>query len=174
VTRKVTLTIPDELGERIDRHRDKLNQSAIFATAVEKELAKLEIPTIQDDLSATIARLRAERAKYEDEHYQLGLAAGTKWAKRADYVALRQVGIEDVPPVPAQIGLPAGMDYHHDAAKAFDVLLESLGPEYYTRYSSVVGGTIRLVPSKRFNAPRYWQGWYDGAKGVWSAVKDKV
>jgi hypothetical protein len=93
VTRKVTLTIPDDLGERIDRHRDKLNQSAIFAAAIEKEIEALESPTVEGDLSAVIERLRPQFEEYERRHYRMGFDDGVAWAKtEADYPTLTRLG----------------------------------------------------------------------------------
>jgi hypothetical protein len=78
---KVTLSIPDDLAERVDKFRDRLNQSAIFADAIRKEVATLELTNDLGDLSAAIARLRPQRDSFERDVYQIGFRVGVQWAK---------------------------------------------------------------------------------------------
>jgi len=42
MTKKITLSVPDNLYEKIDRHKDLLNLSEIFRTCVSEELKKVE------------------------------------------------------------------------------------------------------------------------------------
>src|SRR5689334_22320509 len=83
MTVKVTLSIPDELAERIARHRDRVNPSATFAEAMRRELAALELTEDLGDLGATRARMRPERDAYENEPHSLGYRVGVAWARDA-------------------------------------------------------------------------------------------
>ena len=40
--RKLTITIPDELGERLEPWRDRMNISKVCAEAIEEEIGRLE------------------------------------------------------------------------------------------------------------------------------------
>jgi hypothetical protein len=53
--------VPDGLAAQIDKHRDRVNQSAVFAEAIRKDVATLELKTDLGDIGAAIERLLATK-----------------------------------------------------------------------------------------------------------------
>jgi hypothetical protein len=83
----MTLTVPDELAEKIDRWRHRLELSKEFRTAIAKRIDRLEREDseMEDGMNGSIERLRRERAESTDRAAKEGSAKGVAWAKSAPY-----------------------------------------------------------------------------------------
>ena len=156
MTRKVTLTVSDALAERIDRFRDRLNQSAIFAAAIDKEIRQMEVPTVKGDLAGVVERLRQQRDTAREEWHAHGVEDGTGYAReQADFTELYQLRTL------ADSSDWARMEPYYR--------LGSLAQEY---------GHEILSDYKREGEPilynEYWAGFCDGMLSVWNAVKAQL
>jgi hypothetical protein len=89
MARKVTVSIPDMLYEKMERWRRSFNLSRMFQDAVAEAIQKKEDfqKRLQEDLdlSEVIARLRKEKARSEGDFFDTGKCDGVLWAKSAGY-----------------------------------------------------------------------------------------
>jgi hypothetical protein len=92
--RKFNLSVPDALAQKIDDRRDQLgNLSAIFQDAIAAKISKQEEFEKRlkgdEDMEATILRLRREKAGIQTDYFSKGKEEGLKWAKAASYTDLQ-------------------------------------------------------------------------------------
>jgi predicted transcriptional regulator len=149
---KLTITIPDDLAERLDPVRDKMNISKVCAAAIDREVSMLaDLPVDVQELAATIARLRAEKAEAEQEDYNTGLEWGQQYAEgRASYAEL--------------------MDYASIPGRIDPITLDELPEEEREGFAEQrADWGLQVV-----NPDRFARGWLDGLLAVWGALKGKV
>jgi len=89
MAKKVTVSIPDMLYEKMERWRRSFNLSKMFQDAVAEAIQKKEDfqRRIQEDLDLgdVIERLRREKEQSEGNFYDAGKRDGFLWAKSASY-----------------------------------------------------------------------------------------
>ena len=154
MTVKVTLSIPDDLGVQIDKYRDRINQSAIFAEAIRKEIAMMDLKTDLGDLGAAIDRLRPDREAYEKQHGQLGYAAAVEWAtKKARYAELKEA---------AKWNGNQATDYADDKNA------------FFSTHAGIAQYKAQAANPGPFNDKGFILGWFNGCKAVWDALSDKI
>jgi len=85
VVRRINITIPDALAERLDKVKAEMNVSQICATALEKAVYMREaIQHASGARQATIERLRGQRKESEDATTAAARKAATKWVHGKD------------------------------------------------------------------------------------------
>lgn len=90
---RLNITIPDELSERVERWRDRLNLSRVCQDAISRELDRLEhIPAEVKSMHEALARLGREKAKVEQSSFRKGVHDGLEWARGAEYALLKRWG----------------------------------------------------------------------------------
>lgn len=77
MARRLSISVPEELYERLRAFRGEMNVSAICARALETELSRREAGDLGPDMLAVVERLQAERG----ETFQAGYRMGVKYAK---------------------------------------------------------------------------------------------
>jgi len=147
---RIQITIPDELAQRLEPWRDRMNISKVCAEAIQSEITTLEAsltPEIEG-LAEIIARLREHKASLEQSDYATGLADGDSFArKRAGYDDFIRYGVIAESIELDQVELPDDVEALLEAA-----IREG---EVTDRWS-------------------YTAGWLDGLQKIWDAIKDKV
>jgi len=73
-----TISIPDELDERLERLQDHINVSRVCAAALEKEVAMLEATPVGADADVQSMLRRLQTAK--ERWHQRGREDGRRWA----------------------------------------------------------------------------------------------
>ncbi len=96
--KKFTLSVSDELAERIDRYRDHLgNLSGLFQKAVDEKITKKEQFDVRlkedPDIDEIAARLRQEQKEADNDFSEEGKDKGLYWAKRASYSDLKYAAL---------------------------------------------------------------------------------
>jgi hypothetical protein len=87
---RLTVSIPQDLHDRLDRWRDNINISRICQEALERELRRLEeLPEDAVALGDMVRRLSKEKADGDRRWFSQGVADGMTWARSAGYVDLR-------------------------------------------------------------------------------------
>ena len=89
MTKKVTISVPDDLHEKMQEWRDDFNFSAIFQEAVNKAIERKEgfkrrlgeVTT----MAQVIERLRKEKAESSLSYFEQGKKDGLEWAMAASY-----------------------------------------------------------------------------------------
>ena len=93
MAKKITISIPDMLHEKLEKWRQSFNLSKMFQEAVTDAIQKKEDfhKRIKEDLDMAeiIERLRIEKLKSEGDYTENGRAEGLLWAKNAHYDELR-------------------------------------------------------------------------------------
>ncbi|ACN15295.1 hypothetical protein HRM2_21970 [Desulforapulum autotrophicum HRM2] len=89
MARKITLSIPDLLHEKMEEWRQSFNLSKMFQDALAEAILKKEEfqRRFQEDtsMSETIERLRREKRVSEGNFLENGRIEGFQWAKSAHY-----------------------------------------------------------------------------------------
>jgi hypothetical protein len=73
-----TISLPDELDARLERLQDRINVSRVCATALEKEIAMLEVTPVEadPDVQRVLRRLQSVKERW----YDRGRKDGRRWA----------------------------------------------------------------------------------------------
>jgi hypothetical protein len=89
MAKKVTVSIPDMLHEKMEKWRESFNLSKMFQDAVMEAIQKKEDfqKRIREDLDLhdIIERLRKEKASSEEDFSDSGRRDGLLWARSAHY-----------------------------------------------------------------------------------------
>lgn len=145
---RLSITIPDQLAERLEPLRDRLNLSKICSEAIGREVAMLtDLTTDVRDFGDLIARLRGEKAGVVERLYKLGFECGHSYARSAGYEWL------------------ASTDY---SGRTFGELPDG------EREAALSGALADSGPAVIPLAEAYARGFWDGAAAVWQVVKDKI
>jgi len=157
MARKVTVSIPDMLYEKMERWRRSFNLSKMFQDAVAEAIQKKEDfqKRIQEDLDLgdVIDRLRREKAQSEGDFFDTGKQDGVSWAKSAGYddimYALSWKDVERAP---------------------FDRVL---GPFFLEK---IEASRLMDISSDAINeyARIYIEGWKKGLEEFWEEIRNKL
>jgi hypothetical protein len=141
---RLTISIPQELHDRLDGWRDRLNISRVCQEALEREVRRLEeVPTDAMALGALVERLSREKADGERQWFAQGVSDGMTWARGAAYADLRDL---------SESGSPSSAGGADDIERAM------------AAHAGVAG----------FDPDSYRAGWAFAAAEVWSRVKTKL
>ena len=164
MAKKVTISFPDDLHERMEKWRDKFNFSRIFQDAVRRAIERKEdfqMRMKEEDpkMDEVIERLRKEREESEHHWFDEGKNEGMDFAKRAHYDDIQLVirgkdfsGID-----------PELFEYDSDHWK-----------DRLSELRSKLGGLDdeRLEKDVRFHNWRAGFKW--GIQEFWNEIKDKL
>jgi hypothetical protein len=92
---QLTIYVPKEVAEALDRYRARLNVSQICAQALREEVGKMETRLAEGEgLELLLERLRRERQRSATHEHEKERARGraAKWVARAHYDQLRHYG----------------------------------------------------------------------------------
>ena len=78
---RTTISIPDDLKQRMERVREPVNWSALAADAFELKLGEIARQQKEKDLQHVIARLRAHIVEDQMDDTARGYRRGVEWAK---------------------------------------------------------------------------------------------
>lgn len=162
MAKKVTISVPDELHERMKEWRSTLNFSQIFQRSISNMILKKEAfqKRVHEelDLSSVVERLKREKAEFEANFIEEGKQAGLEWSRTAHYQEL-QYALTWTP----------GENPFKD---------EQLG-DYFAhvlKKQSHRFATTGRMAQKRIQGftDTYLSGWKEGVESFWEEVKDKV
>lgn len=162
MAKKITISVPDELHEKMKEWKSVLNFSKVFQNAVTAMIRKKE--TLKNkfmeeiDLSSIVDRLKKEKLEFESNIMESGKKDGLEWSKTAHYREL-QYALSWNP-----VGNPAkdeelGDYFAHKFALYTDRLFET-GKMAQNRICSF--------------SEKYLKGWKEGVEIFWNEVKDKL
>ena len=161
MSKKTTISIPDELHEKMEKWKEHFNFSRVFQDAIREKIERKEnfqkrLDAGGFDMEATIERLRAERDEGEEILFDEGKNDGLEWAKNSHYSNIRDA-LKWNPrngDVPDQEELREEIrDMIHDG--------EYLGFEANSWEMDDV-------------TTKWALGWVEGVKEFWSQVEDKL
>ena len=89
MAKKVTISIPDLLHEKLEKWRESFNLSKMFQDVVAEAIQRKEEfqKRFREDLDIgqIIERLRQEKMQSEGNHFESGRSDGILWARTAHY-----------------------------------------------------------------------------------------
>ncbi len=95
MTKRTTISIPDELHERMEKWKGKLNFSRISQNAISDAIRKRENfkKRLKEDenMEQIIERLQKEKKESEEDVFEAGKLEGLDWAKYAHYDEIQLV-----------------------------------------------------------------------------------
>ncbi len=157
MAKKVTVSIPDLLHEKMEKWRQSFNLSKMFQDAITDAIQRKEDfhKRIQQDLDLCeiIDRLKREKTQSEGGFFDMGRLDGIAWAKTAHYDDIQYaLGWEDI-----------------DNATKDDVL-----GEYFTeRIGKIKRKDKRLEGIEEYTGV-YLNGWKKGLDEFWDEIKEKL
>jgi hypothetical protein len=157
MTRKITLSIPDMLHEKMEEWRRSFNLSQMFQEALSEAIHRKEEfqrRLRQDaDMTEIIERLRQEKLLSEGSFSEKGKKEGVTWAKNAHYDDLMHV-----------------LDY----VSAGDLVQDGrMGSYFNTRIQSDPRMQISQGTLNKY-ARLYIDGWRKGVQEFWNVIKEKI
>ncbi|MGB9500060.1 MAG: hypothetical protein ACKVE4_10005 [Dissulfuribacterales bacterium] len=162
MARKVTISVPDELYEKMSKWRSSFNFSKIFQKTIagmiqSKEEFRQKIKA-EFDFSAIIERLRREKLETEINYHEKGKKDALEWLKTAHYkdilYALKWVP-NDEPARDKKLG-----DYFSQQLKKLSGLDFAEIPGQASKVSQIIH--------------KYIDGWQQGVHEFWNTVKEEV
>lgn len=157
MAKKVTISIPDLLHEKLEKWRESFNLSKMFQDAVTEAIQRKEEfqKRIREDLDLgqIIDRLRQEKMQSEGNYFESGRTDGILWAKTAHYDDLQYV-------------------LH------WTDLENATKDEILGHYFSTNPSASRLLLSNTYRdtkyALSYLQGWKQGIEQFWDEIREKL
>jgi len=166
--RKFNLSVPDALARKIDDRRNQLgNLSAIFQNALAEQIMKLEEFEERlkgdQDMEATIARLKREKAEVQNDYFSKGKEDGLRWAKAASYKDLEYARRFD----------PKGEDGMYDPTIP---LHDDVLGHYFIDALEADPLTDPGYDEDELNeyAKKWLDGWVEAVHQFWQEVSDKI
>jgi hypothetical protein len=167
--KKFTLSVPDDLAERITKWRPLLgNLSAIFQEALADRINRREAFEARmkgdSDMEAIIERLRIEKAQATADRRSKGADDGLRWAKAASYVDLEYA---------ARRFDPTDSDGRYDpTVPLHDVRLG----HYFIDALESDPLTYPGNDEDELNpfAKEWIKGWVEAVKGFWAEIEGKL
>ena len=174
-TKKVSITMPDGLYERLEKVRDKFNISGICQEALDREVRIEELAMQSANDEALIERLKLQKAKRALSSQQQGRQDGINKARKLSYIQMRAFvefkdlhffkNEEDYAEEDTVIGL---VD--------FITLNLSEDEEHFFGNTSLQDyfDSIRLDVSPRLDLRKFFIGFVDGVVSVYDKLKYKI
>ncbi len=157
MAKKVTVSIPDLLHEKMEKWRRSFNLSKMFQDAITEAIQRKEDfqKRIQLDLDLfeIIDRLKKEKEHSESDYFETGRHDGIAWAKTAHY--------DDI-----QYALGWG---DLDNASRDDIL-----GEYFTEKIGKIKRKNKRLEGFNEYIGVYLEGWKKGLGEFWDEVKEKL
>jgi len=157
MAKKVTISIPDMLHEKLEKWRESFNLSKMFQDAVSEAIQKKEEfqKRIREDLDLgqVVERLRREKMQSEGNYFESGKKDGIQWAKTAHYDHLQYA-----------------LHWNELENATKDHILG----DYFCR----INISNRVLDSDTYCNSEYFlnylQGWKQGIEQLWEEVREKL
>ncbi len=159
MARKITLSIPDMLHEKMEEWRKSFNLSKMFQDALTEAINKKEEfqRRLQEDINTSeiIERLRREKMQSEGNYAERGKSEGLQWAKRAHYddlmyaLDLNSANENDIPN-DARLGM-----YFTETINSDDLMETSA--DGVNKYAKL-----------------FLESWSKGLSEFWNEIKEKI
>ena len=161
MSKKITVSVPDDLHLKMNEWRESFNFSKIFQKAVstmiqsKEEFQKRLRSNI--DMAAIAERLRREKLASQTESSELGKKEGVKWARSAHYKELQY----------ALRWLPEKNPRRNEVIGGYFIDLFAENQELQRRASE---GNLESSEFVR----NFLSGWKEGVDAFWNEIKDKL
>jgi hypothetical protein len=170
MVKKFTLSVSDDLAEKIEARRDYLgNLSAVFQEAVSEKIARKEarenLIKGDENMEETIERLRREKAEATKDNYEDGVRSGIEWSKNSNYRDLQYMLTFD------PVATPYGDSCYFINDLTGD---DTLGESFQQAFNDDPTMTADEQGILNELAEEWFRGWRQGVQEFWKQVKDKL
>jgi hypothetical protein len=163
MSKKVTISVPDDLSEKMEKWRDHFNFSQVFQDAISSLIQKKEEFQKRlkgdHDMDAIVERLKREKSETEKNYFDDGKKDGLEWAKAAHYSDLQSaIGWE------FNKGDDPRQCPDSDIADYFSEIIDEdpiLHCEDYDNYAN--DALVSFIA-----------GWKEGVEEFWNEIADKI
>ena len=162
MAKKITLSVPDDLYEKMAEWKSSLNFSKVFQNAMCGMINKKEALTSkirkEIDLSSIVDRLKKEKIDYEFNITEWGKKDGIEWCRTAHYHELQYALAWqrfNNPDLDEELG-----EYFSDMFAKYKNRIAATGKKAQDRFSDF--------------SEKYLKGWKEGVELFWNEVKDKL
>jgi hypothetical protein len=168
---RMTISIPQDLKNRMDTVSDPVNWSARAAKAFEEALAEIAAKKEVRKMEDVIQRLRVSKQRCQDEAYREGEECGRSWAEdtaeadQLERLERLKADSQDWDRIFEKDNSPA-----EGLATVFDPDCGKGRWTYEDDWKNILGddGTSRI------DQPAFVRGFAEGALSVWNEVKNKL
>jgi len=155
--KKVTLSIPELLYEKLEEWRNSFNLSKMFQEALTDAIQKKEEFqkrfSEEFDMADIIKRLKQEKLLWDKEYFKIGKMEGFKWASTAHYEDLL---------------------YVLKTNDTYKLVLEPKFKDYFEQiYSNSKLAKYRHSQTND-HEKMFIDGWGTGVSEFWDQVKEKI
>ncbi len=161
MAKKITVSVPDELHQKMTEWRESFNFSKIFQKAVSSMIQrKEEFQTrlrSNIDMAAIADRLRREKLESQSESSELGKKEGVTWARSAHYEELQY----------ALRWLPEKNPQRDEVMGDYFARLFASNKELLPATPEGNAGPNEFVRT-------FLAGWKEGVDAFWDEIKDKI
>lgn len=162
MAKRITISVPDDLHEKMKEWKTTLNFSRVFQQAVANMIRKKEALrhkiTEEIDLASVIDRLKREKFEFENTIVERGKKDGLEWSRTAHYRELQYAltwNPDENPSKDEHLG-----DYFSHILKKYRNWITETGRQAQSRLNEI--------------SLKYLDGWKEGVEIFWNEVKDKL
>jgi hypothetical protein len=165
MAKKVTISVPEELHEKMTTYRDRFNFSEVFRKAISKEIQSIESflkgKKEEINMTAVIERLQKEKNEVETNWFDEGKKDGFDWCADAHYSEILEARILEVE--------GNGWPKCNSVVEHLEHLRDESPP--WEKYGELFGDNRwELSPL----GLKYIKGFKSGVSEFWNEVKDKL
>jgi len=173
LTKKVTISVPDGLHEKMMEWKNSFNFSRVFQKAISDLIQKKEDFQKRlkgdDEMTEIIERLRREKAEAEEGWFEQGIEDGFDFARSASYEDLKEALSW---PTIAELSMTMNVTGHDPTEN------EGLGDYFAGMFETYEEFDFEeTVPNYYMPNSIYikWEaGWKKAIKAFWNEIKDKI
>ena len=90
MTKKVTISVPDDIYEKMDKWRDSFNFSKVFQETIGEKIRRKEdfrkrLKGETEQMEQIVERLKREKYESEQNYFEDGKLVGLTWAKNSHF-----------------------------------------------------------------------------------------
>lgn len=160
---KITISVPDELYEKMQEWKESLNFSKVFQNAVSGMIQKKEALTSkirnEMDFPSIVDRLKKEKIDFELNVKEWGKKDGIEWCKTAHYHEL-QYALSWIAPY-------KNPDQDEELGDYFSYMFKKYKKQITASGKKAQDAVIDF-------SEKYLKGWKEGVELFWKEVKDKL
>ena len=171
MTKRITITVPDDLHGKMQKWKKHFNFSSIFQKATAEAIERKENfyqkfgQEGDDTMEEIIERLREEKLESEGDYYEMGKEEGEDWAKAAHYLDIKAV-IEWIDTIRSY---PFQTRRTYPDVEGINEYLDNLFEEH-----ELMDCQAYLYDSDHEYNDKFFKGWRVGVEEFWDTVKDRL
>jgi hypothetical protein len=173
MVKRITVSVPDELHEKMETWKNSFNYSKVFqeaiSSAIQKKVEFKNRLKEKTTMEQVIERLKQEKTESNKDWFDQGKLDALDWAKAASYEdLLYAINWEPMNSIGATV---SSYDPTQDENLGgyFQDILEI---EYKDVMRMIETGNYNYIPNDIFAA--WEEGWVEGVSEFWGEIKNKI